>query len=250
MSGKVIIDIQDIHKRYKGAIDATVKGVSLQIFQGEIFGLLGPNGAGKTTTISMICGLFRPDSGSIRINGRDVTRHFERVKKTIGVVPQDIALYDNLSARENLRFFGKMYGLERDELHEKIEHFLQRFGLQAHGDKRVKHFSGGMKRRVNLIAAIMHQPKILILDEPTVGVDVQSRNVILSFLKEINEQGVTILYTSHLLEEAQQLCHRVAIIDMGTILSIGSPGELIEQTEGVDNLQAYFLQLTGETLRD
>lgn len=250
MNTKPIIDIVDVKKRYKGAIDSTVKGVTLQIFSGEIFGLLGPNGAGKTTTISMICGLFRSDSGSIRINGLDVSRHFEKVKTQIGVVPQDIALYDNLSARENLRFFGKMYGLEKGHLNNQIEYFLQRFGLQAHGDKRVKFFSGGMKRRVNLIAAIMHQPNILILDEPTVGVDVQSRNVILSFLKEINAKGVTILYTSHLLEEAQQLCDRVAIIDSGTILSVGEPQDLIDNTEGVDNLQGYFLHLTGETLRD
>lgn len=231
-------------------MEPTVKGISLNICAGEVFGLLGPNGAGKTTTISMICGLLRPDSGNITINGRDVITQFEQVKCDIGVVPQDIALFEMLTARENLQFFGKMYGIAQQELDDKIEYYLQKFGLLGHGSKRVGYFSGGMKRRINLIAGLLHDPQIVILDEPTVGVDVQSRNVILTFLKELNSKGVTILYTSHLLEEAQDLCTRVAIIDRGEILAKGVPQQLIEQTEGVTNLQGYFLRLTGEKLRD
>lgn len=245
-----VISISSVVKQFKNALDATVKGISLNIYEGEIFGLLGPNGAGKTTTISMICGLLKPNSGKITINGLNVQQEFEQVKCDIGVVPQDIALFEMLSARENLKFFGKMYGLKPAELDERIEYFLHKFGLSAHGNKRLVHFSGGMKRRINLIAGLLHNPNIVILDEPTVGVDVQSRNVILQFLKELNANGVTILYTSHLLEEAQDLCTRVAIIDRGVILAKGVPQELIDQTEGVTNLQGYFLQLTGETLRD
>lgn len=250
MSSTPSIAIEHIEKSYPNAIEQTVKGISLNIYPGEIFGLLGPNGAGKTTTISMICGILNPDKGRIEIFGSDVQQDFEQVKRSIGVVPQDIALYDTLSAKENLRFFGRMYGLKEPELSEKIEKWLRLFGLFEHANKRITYFSGGMKRRINLIAALMHEPRILILDEPTVGVDVQSRHVILRFLKELNAQGVTILYTSHLLEEAQELCTRVAIIDRGEILAKGVPTELIENTEGVTNLQGYFLQLTGETLRD
>lgn len=245
-----LIALTEVTKRYKNAIEPTVKGISLDVFSGEIFGLLGPNGAGKTTTISMICGLFSADHGSITINGLDVQRDFEQIKKILGVVPQDIALFDNLNAWENLRFFGRMYGLSEGGIAEGVDYYLNRFGMKAHANKRVKYFSGGMKRRINLIAALLHQPKLLILDEPTVGVDVQSRHVILSFLKELNQKGVTILYTSHLLEEAQDLCSRVAIIDSGRLLSEGTPGDLIAATPGVDNLQGYFLQLTGDKLRD
>jgi len=250
MSAQPIIAIREIEKSYRNALEQTVKGISLNIYPGEIFGLLGPNGAGKTTTISMICGLLNPDEGHITINDVDVRQHFEQIKRSIGVVPQDIALYDTLTARENLRFFGQMYGLKNPELSERIEKWLLLFGLADHANKRVQFFSGGMKRRINLIAALLHEPRILILDEPTVGVDVQSRHVILRFLKELNQNGVTILYTSHLLEEAQELCTRVAIIDRGKILAKGVPAELIESTENVTNLQGYFLHLTGETLRD
>lgn len=246
----MVISIKELYKRFPKALDPTVNGLSLDIHRGEIFGLLGPNGAGKTTTISMICGLLQPDQGRIAINSHDVRRDFEQVKRDIGVVPQDIALFDMLTARENLRFFGKMYGLPADQLNDRIDHFLDVFGLAAHERKRIRYFSGGMKRRINLIAALLHQPNILILDEPTVGVDVQSRNVILRFLKQLNADGVTILYTSHLLEEAQDLCTRVAIIDRGHMLAKGTPKQLIEQTAGVENLQGYFLQLTGEKLRD
>jgi len=249
MAEQNVISINDVFKQYKNAIEPTVNGISLDIFKGEVFGLLGPNGAGKTTTISMICGLLKPDSGSVAINDYDVQKNFERVKRDIGVVPQDLALFETLSARENLRFFGKMYGLDADMLNYRIDHFLEVFGLLGHASKRIKYFSGGMKRRINLIAALLHEPTILILDEPTVGVDVQSRSVILNFLKKLNREGVTILYTSHLLEEAQDLCSRVAIIDRGTVLAKGVPQDLIDETE-TNNLQGYFLHLTGENPRD
>ncbi len=250
MNREPVITLHQVEKSYRKALEPTVKNISLKIYPGEVFGLLGPNGAGKTTTISMICGLLRPDSGTITINGSNVQQHSEVIKRQIGVVPQDIALFEMLTARENLNFFGKMYGLTQDELNEKMVHYLDKFGLTEHGNKRVGYFSGGMKRRINLIAGLLHDPQIVILDEPTVGVDVQSRNVILNFLKELNSKGVTILYTSHLLEEAQDLCTRVAIIDRGKLIAKGVPQELIEQTEGVTNLQGYFLRLTGEKLRD
>ncbi len=251
MQDEAVISIEHISKRYKHALQPTVTDLSLNVYRGEIFGLLGPNGAGKTTTISMICGMIRPDTGTIRINGLSVETEFEAIKHQLGVVPQEIALFDNLSALENLRYFGQMYSIPSAKLNDKIAYYLDRFGLTGHEKKWVHHYSGGMKRRVNLIAALLHEPQLLILDEPTVGVDVQSRHVILNFLKEINrERGVSILYTSHLLEEAEDLCSRVAIIDSGHILSKGTPNELIAATEGADNLQSYFIQLTGETLRD
>lgn len=250
MEKQAVISINRVVKHFRGAVEPTVKGLSLNIYEGEVFGLLGPNGAGKTTSISMICGLLKPDSGSITIYGHDVQNDLERVKRDIGVVPQDLALFDTLSARENLRFFGEMYGITGSALDDKIEHWLTLFGLANHPKKRIKHFSGGMKRRINLIAALLHEPRILILDEPTVGVDVQSRSVILGFLKDLNKKGVTILYTSHLLEEAQELCTRVGIIDHGQLLAKGVPSELIAATEGATNLQSYFLNLTGEKLRD
>lgn len=250
MPGEPTIQLNKIEKRYRKAIEPTVKDLSLNIHRGEIFGLLGPNGAGKTTTISMICGLFAPSSGTIFIENHNVQNDFESVKRLIGVVPQDIALFDTLSARENLRFFGEMYGIPAAELNKKIDHWLHHFGLDTQLSKHIKYFSGGMKRRINLIAALLHDPKILILDEPTVGVDVQSRHVIIKFLRELNQQGVTILYTSHLLEEAQELCTRVAIIDQGKILAKGTPDELIKSKPNVTNLQGFFLNLTGEKLRN
>lgn len=245
-----IIEITHLNKKYKNAPEAAVKDLSLSIYRNEIFGILGPNGAGKTTTISMLCGVITPTSGSIKIDGFTIESDHEAIKKIIGVVPQDIALYPTLTARENLSFFGHMLGLYGRELTNRIKHCLELFGLEKNADIRVSKFSGGMKRRVNLIAGILHKPKILFLDEPTVGIDVQSRNVIKDFLFELNKSGTTIIYTSHHLEEAESFCNRVAIIDNGEIITLGSPRDLIEKNKGAISLEDVFLHLTGHKLRD
>ncbi len=250
MSLRPIIEIRDLTKVYKGADEPAVNAISLDIFPNEIFGLLGPNGAGKTTTISILCGLFPATNGSVIIDGIDSHFHLNKIKQIIGVVPQDIALYPTLTGRENLAFFGNMYGLYGSELRDKIDHYLAEFGLEKHAGKLVSRYSGGMKRRVNLIAGLLHDPKIIFLDEPTVGIDVQSRVVILEYLKEINKKGVTIIYTSHYMEEAEHLCTRVAIIDRGNIIALGQPKDLLEGHPEFKNLENIFIHLTGKDMRD
>lgn len=245
-----IIEIKDLQKTFQGALEASVKGISFRIHRNEVFGLLGPNGAGKTTTISILCGLFPPSSGTVKVDGMDLNGDLAHIKQIVGVVPQDIALYPTLTGRENLVFFGHMYGLKGKELKTKIQRWLHDFGLEAAADRRVSTYSGGMKRRVNLIAGVLHDPKILFLDEPTVGVDVQSRNVIMDHLKKLNQQGTTIIYTSHHMEEAEDFCHQVAIIDQGTIVTQGTPGELIRSNAGCKSLEDVFLKLTHRKLRD
>lgn len=250
MQEQPIIEIQELSKKYKGAEEAAVKGISLNIYPHEIFGLLGPNGAGKTTTISILCGLFPPTTGTVIIDGMDIKDRPEEVKQIIGVVPQDIALYATLTARENLTFYGNMYGLKGNSLRRKIDEYLEVFGLEKVANRQVGKFSGGMKRRVNLIAGMLHDPKIIFLDEPTVGIDVQSRVVILNYLRELNAKGITLIYTSHYMEEAENLCTRVAIIDMGKIITIGKPAELLAAQPGTRNLEELFINMTGKALRD
>jgi len=250
MSNTAIIEIQNLTKTFKNATEPAVNGITFSINRNEIFGLLGPNGAGKTTTISILCGLFPPGSGKVLIDGKDLHTELASIKNIIGIVPQDIALYPTLTARENLEFYGSMYGLHGKDLKEKIEMWLQKLGLSETAKRKLSTFSGGMKRRVNLIAGVIHQPKILFLDEPTVGVDVQSRNVIIEHLKEINATGTTIIYTSHHMEEAESFCTRVSIIDHGKILTQGTPAELISNNRGSTNLEHVFLNLTNRKLRD
>jgi ABC-2 type transport system ATP-binding protein len=197
---QAIITIESLTKTFKGTNEAAVKGISLSIAKNEIFGLLGPNGAGKTTTISILCGLFKQSSGQVVIDGINLDQDSTAIKQIIGVVPQDIALYPSLTARENLDFYGHMYGLSGIDLSYKINKWLADFGLTEAANKKVSEFSGGMKRRVNLIAGILHSPKILFLDEPTVGVDVQSRNVIIDHLKKLNQEGKKQNIFVHVLE--------------------------------------------------
>jgi len=249
-NNKHIIEIKHLTKIYKGSSTPAIDDINLDISTGEIFGLLGPNGAGKTTTISILCGLFAPTSGNVFINGMDYQHASETIKNFIGVVPQDIALYPTLTARENLTFFGHLYGLKGKKLKSRIDECLELFGLEKNAGKKIKTFSGGMKRRINLIAGILHKPKIIFLDEPTVGVDVQSRNVILDHLRNINKEGATLIYTSHYMEEAENFCSKVAIIDKGEIIIEGQPDELIKRNEEYTNLESIFLQLTGRALRD
>lgn len=244
------IEIENLRKHYPGAENTALQGLSLSFKKGIIAGLLGPNGAGKTTTISIICGLVNPDSGTAKILGLDCRQDIVEVKRKIGVVPQQIALYPQLSAQENLEYVGRLYRIPSKKLKEKIGYMLERFGLDIHSHKRIHQYSGGMKRRANIIAGLLHEPEILILDEPTAGVDVQSRNMILDFLKHYNEEGKTIVYTSHLLEEAERICHDVAIIDEGRLIAQDTPQQLISKAEGCSNLEDVFLYYTGRTVRE
>jgi ABC-2 type transport system ATP-binding protein len=250
MSAQSIIEIKNLTKVFKDTFEPAVNAVNLTVKQNEVFGLLGPNGAGKTTIISILCGIMAPTAGNVRLAGMSLKENQAAIKQIIGVVPQDIALYPTLTARENLEFYGAMYGLSGKTKTERINSWLEKLGLIQAADRRVDTFSGGMKRRVNLIASILHQPKILFLDEPTVGVDVQSRNVIIEHLKELNQQGTTIIYTSHHLGEAQDFCTEIAIIDNGRILTQGSPEKLITENNGANDLEDVFLNLTKRKLRD
>ena len=245
-----MIEIQHISKKYKSAENYSVFNLDLSVVEGEIFGLLGPNGAGKTTLISMLCSLIKPTSGQFTINGLNYKEHKNQLKKLIGIVPQEYALYNSLTAYENLMYFGAMYGLKGTVLKDKIIEALSKLGLSDFTHKKIDTFSGGMKRRVNLIASILHEPKVLFLDEPTVGVDVQSKNVIIQHLQELNNNGTTIIYTSHHLNEAERFCTNVAIIDHGKIMIEGKPKDLIENQPKANNLEDVFIALTGKGLRD
>ncbi len=250
MSENTIIEIINLSKTYRGGKKAAINDISLKIEKGEVFGLLGPNGAGKTTTISILCGFFAPTHGEVYIDGLSVTKDKEQIKSIIGIVPQDIALYPTLTAYENLRFIGRMYGLKGKILKDRITKYMDLLGLDESTGKKVGEFSGGMKRSVNLIAGLLHDPKIVILDEPTVGVDVQSRNLIVQYLYELNKSGTTIIYTSHYLQEAEYLCKRVAFIDNGNIITLGTPKDLVLGNQGCKDLEEVFLKLTGKDLRD
>ncbi len=219
--------VRDLSKSY-GSIQA-LRGVSLEVARGEWFGLLGPNGAGKTTFLALLTGLLPPDRGEVRIAGLPLRGHRRRILGRIGLVPQELALYPTLSARENLTFFGRLYGLGGRALRRRIEAVLEAVGLRDRADDRVETYSGGMKRRLNLAAALLHEPELLLLDEPTVGVDPQSRNRIFELLKGLQARGVTLIYTTHYMEEAQRWCDRVAILDRGEILALDAPRRLIER---------------------
>lgn len=225
---RIIIELVDFQKSF-GSIVA-VDGVSLAIQRGELFGLLGPNGAGKTTTVRGICGLLEPDAGDAHIEGRPPTDLL--VRETIGLSPQNLALYMELTGEENLAFFGRLYGLSGSYLQERMDWCLDFAGLQPRRRHRVKTYSGGMQRRLNLAAALIHDPHILVLDEPTAGVDPQSRNSILESILELRQQGRTILYTTHYMEEAQRLCDRVGIMDQGNLLALDTVSGLIHAHGG------------------
>lgn len=221
-----ILEVDQLEKKY-GDFRA-VKGISFSVEEGEVFGLLGPNGAGKTQTISMLTGVIPPTSGTARIAGHDIKSDMNEVKKINGLVPQDLALYPTLSARVNLNFFGRIYGLGGSELRERVEDVLRIVALTDRADQTVDKYSGGMKRRVNIAAGLVHQPRLLFLDEPTVGVDPQSRNHIFESVIRLNrERGMSVVYTSHYMEEVELLCNRVAIIDEGNIIAMDTVKNLI-----------------------
>src|SRR5436190_1460714 len=230
-----MLQLRSVTKRY-GALTA-LDGVSLDIERGEFFGLLGPNGAGKSTLMSLIAGLRAPDTGTITLDGRPVSTADAATRISLGLVPQNIALYEDLSAEQNLRIFGELYGLRGAELRARIDEALTAVQLADRRHDQVKKFSGGMQRRLNLVAALLHRPKLLLCDEPTVGVDPQSRNAIFGFLEKLNREGLTIIYSTHYMEEATRLCSRIGIIDHARMLALAT-------------LEALFLHLTGRNLRE
>ena len=249
-AGDEILKVHRLMKVYHNAETPAVDGIDFVVRRGEIFGLLGPNGAGKTTVISILCTLLRPTSGSVTLCSQDTQRSPARLRSLFGLAPQEIALYPSLTARENLHYFGSLYGLSGRVLRNRIEECLALVGLSDRGGTRIDTFSGGMKRRANLAAAILHSPRVLFLDEPTVGVDAQSRNLILDNLQALRDDGATIVYTTHYMEEAENLCDRVAVMDCGKIVAEGSPRSLVAAMDGCANLEETFLRLTGRHLRD
>ncbi|MEV4888691.1 ABC transporter ATP-binding protein [Nonomuraea sp. NPDC055795] len=224
-----------LSKRYGDVV--AVRDVGFSIAPGQAYGLLGPNGAGKTTTISMLVGLLRPDSGSVTVGGVDLGAEPLRAKAKIGYVPQEIALYPELTGRENLRFFGRLFGLPRKQLAGRVNEVLELVGLTDRADGKLDTYSGGMKRRINIGAALLHRPEILILDEPTVGVDPQSRKAILDGVEHLVAEGMALLYTSHYMEEVERVCDRVAIIDHGQIVAEGTRQELVAMVGSADKIE-------------
>lgn len=244
------IAVQDLCKSYQNAISPALDNLNLKVKRGEIFGLIGPNGAGKTTLISILCTLLQPDSGSARVWGYDPVKEAAEIRTGIGLVPQDIALYQSLTSFENLEYFGRVQKMRKNVLHSRIDECLAQVGLLKQRNQRVSRFSGGMKRRLNLAIGILHHPKILFLDEPTVGVDPQSRTLIFEQIEDLRNSGMTIVYTTHYMEEAEQLCGRVAIMDCGRIIGLDTVEKLIASKPECNNLEELFLALTGKHLRD
>ncbi|MGH4123523.1 MAG: ABC transporter ATP-binding protein [Clostridium sp.] len=229
-----------------------VKDLSFEVEKGEILGFLGPNGAGKSTTLSMICTLVDMDKGKVLFNNKDITNNEEEFKKSLGLVPQDIALFSDLSAYNNVKFFGSLYGIKGQKLRDKTKQALEAVGLWERKNDYSDSFSGGMKRRLNIACSIVHSPKLLIMDEPTVGIDPQSRNNILDVIKNLQKQGTTIIYTSHYMEEVDTICSRIIILDKGEIIEQGILSVIKEnyRIKGLNSLEEIFLNITGKELRD
>ena len=227
-----------------------VDGVSLSLQPGELLGLLGPNGAGKTTTVSLLAGLLPPDRGEVLVDDHRLVGDADPVKRRIGLVPQEVALYEELTARDNLRFFGGLYGFRGAVLQRVVAAALELVGLADRGRDRVSTYSGGMKRRLNLAAGLLHDPDILLLDEPTVGVDPQSRHAIFENLQSLKRRGKAILYTTHYMEEAERLCDRIVVMDHGQVIAADTLAGLRRDHPGARDLEGVFLALTGRTLRD
>jgi ABC-2 type transport system ATP-binding protein len=232
---KVLLEVRDLHKRY-GATTA-LHGVSFEVYDGEMFGLLGPNGAGKTTTLSIVSCLLDATSGAVVLDGNRVRLADREVRRLIGIVPQELAVYGELTARENLRFFGELYGVRGAELKRRVQRILAAIGLEDRADDRAATFSGGMKRRLNLGAALVHEPRLLLLDEPTTGVDPQSRHHIFEEVRRLNAAGLTVVYTSHYMEEVQALCPRIGIIDHGRLVACDTLANLLKQLHGLIRLR-------------
>lgn len=245
----VALHIENLSFTYPGQVSQSLKDINLRIDQGEKFGLLGPNGAGKTTLMSILTGVLPVQKGSVKLFGTEIKKNDKSLNKLFGFVPQDFSLYPELSPKENLEFFGAWAGLSGNEVKRRTNELLEIIGLTDVKNKPVTTFSGGMKRRVNLAIGVIHRPRILFLDEPTVGVDVQSRHAILAYLKELNEQGTTLIYTSHQLNEAELLCDRIAMIDEGQIIVNDELKHLLS-VHNEKGLEGLFLKLTGKSFRD
>ena len=240
-----ILDVRNLRKTYGDLV--AVEDVSFAVAPGEVFGLLGPNGAGKSTTMMMACGLLAPDAGTILINGEELTPKRRDLRRRLGVVPQDLAIYPELTARQNLRFFGKLYGLSGAKLAARVDDALARTGLTGRADDRAGHYSGGMKRRLNFGCGILHEPNLLILDEPTVGVDPQSRSHLLESVQQLAREGMAVIYASHYMEEVQAVCRRVAIVDQGRVVALDDLHALLGRLRSVIRLKVAG---TGVTVPD
>ncbi len=244
-----VIEINAISKTYKGSLEKSLNKVSFSINQGDKIGIFGPNGAGKTTLISIICGIINASSGEVKYRSNGDTVDLKSMLYKIGYVPQDFSFYEELSPFQNLMYFGSLYNIPKKELKVKTENLLSVLGLSHVTHKKVVKFSGGMKRRVNLAIGIINDPELLFLDEPTVGVDVQSKNAIISYLEELNKKGTTIIYTSHHMNEAQEFCNRIVLIDKGNLIESNTLDVLLEK-HNEQNLESLFLKLTGIEYRD
>lgn len=248
---EIILQTKDLTKKYQSKV--VVDNLNLQIKKGEIFGLLGPNGAGKSTTMNMICSIVRPTTGSVELFGKNALKQKKEALHKVGYIPQELAIHGNLKAWENVELFTSLYGLKGAELKNAVEESLKYVGLWEKKQEFAKNFSGGMKRRLNIACAIGHKPDLLIFDEPTVGIDPQSRNFILEKIKESNENGATVIYTSHYMEEVEAICTKIAIMDNGKVIACGTSEELkklvTDDCETI-TLEEVFLTLTGKKLRD
>lgn len=246
-----IIEVKNLVKVFhsRGRKITAVNDVSFDVFKGEIFGMIGPNGAGKSTTFSMLTTLIKPTSGSIKVAGFDAEKQDDKIRPLIGIVPQKLSLYPLLTARENLELMGNLYNVPKKVMGEKIDYYLKLVGLEASADRYTGGFSGGMKQRLSVIAAVLHDPEILFWDEPSTGLDPQTRNVIWKLARKFNGEGKTLIFTTHYMEEADNLCNRVAVMDSGKMVALDNP-EILKEKTGSTNLEEVFVRFTGEEVRD
>lgn len=244
---RLVIVIESLVKKFEDI--TALDGLSLQVEKGELFGLLGPNGAGKTTTINILCGLIKPTNGSATVGGYDVLKEPAKVKELIGVCPQETAIYPYLTGAENVELFGNLHAMNKETLKTRRDMLLEKMGLTQDAKRKAEKYSSGMKRRLSLILALIHDPQIAFLDEPTVAMDPQSRHAVWDFIKELKKEDKTIILTTHYMEEAEELCDRVGIIDHGKLIALGSPKDLISKNK-VKNLEEVFIKITGRKIRE
>lgn len=250
MTQSLLLNVDGISHTYSGSSQPALDSIRFSLEPGELCGLIGPNGAGKTTLLSVITTLLRPSTGMLSICGIDALRYPRKVRSLIGYVPQEIALYEQLTGLENVLYFGRLYGIPESVLRDRAVYYLDLFGVAAKAGQRVVTYSGGMKRRINLIIGLLHEPQLLLLDEPTVGIDAHSRHLIISKLVELMDRKIAMIYTSHYLEEVEQLCSRVVIIDGGRIVEAGTTSDLLSKVRGCSTLTELYLRKTGEEPRD
>jgi ABC-2 type transport system ATP-binding protein len=248
---ETIIEVRNLVKTFnsRGRKITAVNDISFDVFKGEIFGMIGPNGAGKSTTFSILTTLIKPTSGSIKVAGFDVEKQDDKIRPLIGIVPQKLSLYPLLTARENLELMGNLYNIPKKEMEEKIDYYLNLVDLKDSADRFIGGFSGGMKQRLSVIAAVLHDPEILFWDEPSTGLDPQTRNVIWKLARRFNGEGKTLIFTTHYMEEADNLCDRVAVMDLGKLVALDNPEALKEKTKS-GSLEEVFVRFTGEEVRD